>query len=387
MDLVNNQNVISVVRAVKLKLSRFRNYLALDIIADSQYNNIIITGPNGSGKTNILEAISLLVPGRGIRSCKLSDINSNLSEEIYSWYLSSEIESFYGPGIIETWCEGNEENKQKRFVRVNNRNIKNHVELSKLISVSWITPQMDQLFIGGTSIRRQYMDRIVQNFELNHAKHLIKYGRYMQERAKLLKGRDYDVDWIRVLENNMAQIAVLIATSRVQVIEYIGEVMSEIDHPFPKARMVIAGELESKIHKLPAVQLEGEFSEVLSKNRYIDMLTGRTNAGVHKSDLLVYYITKNLQADKCSTGEQKSLLLSVFLAEVFAQIKWRQQTPILLLDEVFAHLDEKRRDVLCQIIQDTKAQTWITGTDNEIFGPIRKNSQFFKIENSQLLSV
>ncbi len=379
---------IAVAKVQKLKLSSFRNYLSIELKPLSQYNNIIITGRNGSGKTNILEAISLLSPGKGIRGCKLSEI-SNDTTQGSCWHIDAEIASFYGHERIETWLDPQalEDGRSKRQVKVNDQSIKTQAELTKLLTISWITPQMDQLFISGASTRRKFLDRIVQNFEPSHAKHLMAYEHAMRERARLLKDKNYDINWLSVLENNMAEVAIPIAASRVQTAEYVEEIMGEIDHPFPKARMVVDGEIESKMHKVPAVQLEDEFRGSLQKNRGLDAAIGRTNVGVHKSDLLVYYKGKNLQADKCSTGEQKSLLLSIFLAEVFAQIKWRAQTPILLLDEVLAHLDENRRDILCQVIKDTKAQTWITGTESEIFTPIKNESQFFKIENSKLISV
>ncbi len=378
---------IIVTKVKTLKLSSFRNYLALDLKPQSQHNIIVITGKNGSGKTNILEAISLLSPGKGIRGCKLSDISNDSKNSC--WHIEADIDGFYGHEQIETWLDPQalEDGRSKRHVKINDQNIKTQAELTKLLTISWITPQMDQLFISGASTRRKFLDRIVQNFEPSHAKHIMAYEHAMRERARLLKDKNYDINWISVLENNMAEVAIPISASRVQTVEYIEEIMGEIDHPFPKARMIVDGDIESKMHKVPAVQLEDEFRRSLQKNRGLDSATGRTNVGIHKSDLLVYYKDKNLQADKCSTGEQKSLLLSIFLAEVFAQIKWRGQTPILLLDEVLAHLDENRRDILCQIIKDTKAQTWITGTESEIFVPIKNDSQFFKIDDSKLISV
>jgi DNA replication and repair protein RecF len=388
IDKKSKQEEIAVTKVKELKLNNFRNYLALNLKQLNQHNIIVITGKNGSGKTNILEAISLLSPGKGIRGCKLSEI-SNEGVANSCWYVESEIVGFYGHERIETWLdpEAVKDGKNKRYVRVNDQNIKAQAELTKLLTISWITPQMDQLFISGVSARRNFLDRIVQNFEPSHTKHLMAYEHSMKERARLLKEKNYDINWLSALENNMAELAIPIAASRVQTVEYIEEIMDEINHPFPKARMLVTGEVESRMHKVPAVQLEDEFREILRKNRSLDAATGRTNVGIHKSDLLVYYKNKNLQADKCSTGEQKSLLLSIFLAEVFAQIKWRAQTPILLLDEVLAHLDENRRDTLCQIIKDTKAQAWITGTESETFIPIKNDSQFFKIENSQLISV
>ncbi len=388
IDKRSKQEEIVVTKVKKLKLNNFRNYLTLDLKLPNQHNIIVITGKNGSGKTNILEAISLLSPGKGIRGCKLSDIN-NEGAVNSCWYVESEIAGFYGHERIETWLdpEAIKDGKNKRYVKVNDQSIKAQAELTKLLTISWITPQMDQLFISGTSARRNFLDRIVQNFEPSHTKHLMAYEHSMKERARLLKEKNYDINWLSALENNMAELAIPIAASRVQAVEYIEEIMDEINHPFPKARMLVTGEVESRMHKVPAVQLEDEFREILQKNRSLDAATGRTNVGIHKSDLLVYYKNKNLQADKCSTGEQKSLLLSIFLAEVFAQIKWRAQTPILLLDEVLAHLDESRRDTLCQIIKDTKAQAWITGTESETFIPIKNDSQFFKIENSHLISV
>lgn len=377
-------------KITRLNLKFYRNYLALTLEPNREQNTIVITGLNGSGKTNILEAISLLSPGRGIRGCSLSDIHCSNAELAKACHINSEVDGFNGLVKIDSVIERSEKEggRSKRAIKANGVNLKVQSELSEILAISWLTPQHDQLFISSSQIRRKFWDRVVQNFIPSHAKNLLAYEYSMRERAKLLKDRVNDDEWLSVLERNMAQHAVEIAKSRIMAINYINESMNSIDHLFPKARITLSGNIEKKI------SVNDDFSEILDeyiselrKNRNIDMITGRTNAGIHKSDLLVYYQKKNMEAGKCSTGEQKSLLLSIFLADVFAQIKWRGRAPILLLDEVLAHLDEERREVLCQIVKDTGAQTWITGTEEETFKPIKQDSQFFRIEDSKVVIV
>lgn len=360
-----------IAKILRLDLGRYRNYQRLSIQPQDDKNIIIITGANGSGKTNILEAISLLAPGRGIRGCKLAEIHSNADPTALYWELNSEVAGFYGSASIKTRVERTlgEESRSKRQIKINDNPAKSQAELSEILAVSWLTPQMDHLFISGASARRRFLDRIVQNFEPSHAKHLMVYEHAMRERLKLLKSKNLDPQWLDVLETNMVQAAAPVSASRQRAVDYIGQMMDETNWTFPRARIAVLCDYNPD-----------QFAELLRKNRHLDTASGRTNAGVHRADLQVIYADKNLEADKCSTGEQKSLLISIFLAEIFAQVKYRGQTPILLLDEALAHLDENRRELLCQIIKDIKAQTWITGTEREIFAPLAGCSQFFRVD-------
>jgi DNA replication and repair protein RecF len=362
-----------------LHLTNYRNYANFSLKFRAE--PIIITGDNGVGKTNILEAISLLSPGRGLRNSKLEEIARKTGEFTSSgWSVQSFIGSIYGSLEIVTSgsCEGKDKSG-KRIIKINDQIIKGQAELAKIFSVIWLTPQMDPLFINSSLGRRKFIDRLVFNFDAEHASRVVKYESLMRERAKLLKKNYRDNLWLNALEQNMAEIAVAIAASRVQTVEYLQYMIDASDSPFPKAQIFMQGELEQKIVSLPSVEVENQFKDRLKSLREMDFFTGRTNAGIHRSDLLVYTKVKNIEAGKCSTGEQKSLLLSIILAEAKARIKWRYSTPVLLLDEVVAHLDEYRREALFEELLAMRAQCWITGTDKGIFNGLKNKAQFFEL--------
>jgi DNA replication and repair protein RecF len=363
----------------RLTLHNFRNYRHLDFIPQS--NHIIITGSNGVGKTNILEAISLLAPGRGLLNNKLEDMDTHGAQP--PWKIEALIEGHGGSNYIATGRVKNDESS-RRFIEIDEANFPKQAALSKIVNISWVVPQMDQIFITGASVRRKLLDRIVSNFEFEYSKQLTIYEYYLKERSNLLKNVKYDSDWMKVIEHNMAQAAVIIATARIQIVEMLQQVMDELEYDFPKALLSIEGLLEEKIHKMPALQIEKEFAETLLKNRAIDSFTKRTNAGIHRSDLLVCNKEKGIKAKTCSTGEQKSLLISLFLTEIFAQIQWRNQMPIILLDDIVAHLDEERRRLLSDIILNIGAQVWITGTDQNMFRFIKNNTEFVTIKDNKL---
>lgn len=364
-------------RLLKLDLTLFRNYTSLSIAPNPEKNIMVITGKNGTGKTNILEAISLLAPGKGIRGALLSEMHNKNHVENHYWQIGAEFEGFLGLTALKSITESNEQNKSRRSMMVNGTKLKSQAELSKLISVSWITPQMDLLFIGPAQNRRKYWDRIVQNFEPNHAHSLQLYEHAMTERLKLLKNNSSDNDWLSILEQNMASSAIVIAMNRVTALEAINFAMDRLPNSFPKATIGFLGEIERAIKTKEAKQLESSFQELLKRNRKLDAITGRTNAGIHRVDLEVLYQEKKMPAAMCSTGEQKSLLLSIFLADVFAQRQCRGRGPIILLDEVLAHLDVSRREILCQIIYETGVQCWMTGTEREIFAMVEDRAEFF----------
>lgn len=366
----------------KLLLQFFRNYEYLDF--SPKTNSVVITGDNGVGKTNILEAISLLAPGRGLRGSKLSEIDMHYAGN--PWKLEAFIDGYRDFSHIITGRVGDIE-ASKRFLEIDKSNITNQGALSEIISVSWITPQMDQVFIMGASVRRKLLDKIVGVFDIDHHKRLSGYDYYLRERSNLLKTNHYDNDWMKVIEDNIAKTAVIIAASRVQTLEIIQDTIDTLKYKFSKARVSVEGLLEEKISKIPAIQIEEEFKEILRNNRQIDMLTKRTNAGIHKSDLLVYSQEKNIKAETCSTGEQKFLLISIFLAEVFAQIRWKNRVPIILLDDILSHLDEENRRLLCDIVVDVGAQSFITGTDRNMFQFMKNNIEFINIENNKLIAI
>ncbi|MCH9753596.1 MAG: DNA replication/repair protein RecF [Alphaproteobacteria bacterium] len=364
----------------RLVLENFRNYSFLDFSPKSNF--IVITGPNGVGKTNLLEAISLMSPGRGMRGVKLSEMN-NIDDSMSPWKITCDINSKYGHSRIITSFKSDMDSN-KRQVDIDDVSV-SHSELAKTINVSWLIPQMGHIFIDSSSSRRKFLDRMVMNFDSTHSKNLSSYEYYMRERSSLLKNNNYDKDWIAVLERNMSEVGVLIATSRVQFVDMLKETALDMKYDLPYFSAEVSGEIERKVYKVPSVQIEEEFMAILKENRSLDSLSKRTNAGIHRSDLLVYRGNARVKADMCSTGEQKFLLMSVFLTEIIAQIRYRNTMPVILLDDVVAHLDVKSQAIFFEIVSDIGAQVWVTSTFMESFDFLRNNAEFLRIENSKLL--
>jgi DNA replication and repair protein RecF len=364
----------------RLVLESFRNYSFLDFSPKSNF--IVITGLNGVGKTNLLEAISLMSPGRGMRGVKLSEMNM-LENSSKPWRVTCDVNSKYGSSRIVTYSKLGAEST-KRQVEIDDTSV-GHSELTKMLKISWLIPQMGHIFIDSTSMRRKFLDRMVMNFDSSHSKNLLSYEYYMRERSNLLKSKSYDQDWMSVLERNMAEVGVLIAISRVQFIEMLQETSMDIKYNLPHFVVKVSGEIEEKVHKIPSLQIEEAFMVVLRENRALDSLSKRTNAGIHRSDLLVWKGEAGVRADMCSTGEQKLLLMSVFLTEIIAQIRHRNMMPVILLDDAVAHLDVKSQAIFFEIVSDIGAQVWVTSTFMESFEFLKGNAEFLKIEN-QIIS-
>jgi len=361
----------------RLILKNFRNYEYLDFSPRSNF--IAITGSNGIGKTNILEAVSLLSPGKGLRGASLSEMT--MFEKCDGWEVVAEIDGAKGLSEIVTGYSPSQDS-MKRRITIDNHN-SNQLELSKLFSISWLIPQMCHIFTDSSSSRRKMLDRMVSNFDLDHNKNLHSYEYYAKERSNLLKAGRYDEDWIDVIEKNMAKVAVMIATSRVEFTEIIHKSMGATKYNMPKFTLQLKGEMEECVYKLPSIQIESSFCNVLKNNRVLDCLSKRTNAGIHRSDLLVYD-EDGVRADMCSTGEQKFLLMSVFLTEIIAQIKYRNRLPIILLDDVSAHLDNNFQEKFFEIVSDIQAQVWVTSISLERFTFLRDKSEFFEIKEDKL---
>jgi DNA replication and repair protein RecF len=364
-----------------LHLSNFRNYVSLRL-DDLASTPIVITGPNGAGKTNILEAISLFTPGKGIRGAKLEDMSHKAElHHANSWSITGEVEGIKGKSVISTFKPAD---SNKRVISIDGNTARTHNELSNLMSIIWLTPQMDQIFISSASTRRKFLDRLVYSFDGEHAKRVANYEFFMRERIKLLKRDRLDLEWISVVERKMAEFAIAIAVARVQIIEYLQNEIDNFISPFPKAIISIKGSIENKVIGNPALQLEEEYKQGLLKNRGIDAQTGRTSIGVHKTDLKVVHAIKSMEAGYCSTGEQKTLLVCMILASARMTIKKRSYVPVLLLDEVIAHLDEDRRAFLLDDIRRIKAQAWLTGTDLSVFSSLKNHATFFQVEGAKL---
>jgi len=359
----------------KIVLSNFRNYSNLSL--DLSPAPVILTGANGSGKTNILEAISFLSPGRGLRSIKLDEADKILPQNQQPWAVAAWVA--YGDDEIKigTGRDGLSA-ANKRIVKIDGNIIRGQAELAAAFSVMWLTPQMDGLFLAASSDRRKFLDRLVYNFNPEHASLVYSYEYAMRERAKLLQ-ENCDKSWLAVLESKMAEKSVAIAIARVDAINIIQDAIYKAPSVFPKAQIGVAGIVEEIVGSAPALEIEAFIKQKLCDSRSNDARSGRTNIGTHRSDFLVTHLQKNMPAEFCSTGEQKALLLAIILAEARAKAQWKNNVPVLLLDEVVAHLDSERRAALFDEFLAMGAQVWMTGTDASLFSELTGKAQFLEV--------
>ncbi|WP_341793201.1 MULTISPECIES: DNA replication/repair protein RecF [unclassified Rickettsia] len=352
-----------------LTLENYRNFRHFEVKTDNKA--IILIGENGSGKTSILEAISLLYPGRGLRSAKFADICKSCEDYCI---IRALLQSKLGPAEITTHFK---RSSNKRLTEFNGAKIPN-TELSKFTSMVWLTPQMEGIFSAGASDRRKFFDRIVYNFDPNHAGLVSKYEYYMQERNKILIENYIDENWSKVIEEKMAELSAQIASNRLKTLKYMQQAIDELDNEFPKADLAIDGVVEQKI-LAGEKEIAGFITDELYSTRSKDKLIGRTSFGVHKSDIIIKHKKKNILAKLCSTGEQKAILIAIMLAEVNYFIKSNQATPILLLDEVFVHLDDKRREYLTEFFITVGLQLWITATDLQGIESLANHAQLIEL--------
>lgn len=386
----------------RLTLTDFRNYAYLRLNVD--LCPIVLTGENGSGKTNILEAISFLTPGRGLRGARLADIKRMtpalvtadycpLSSEAPSWAVSSVIqkngeEFSLGTAVQKSAKENEDETRpfERRIVQIDGQKVTSQAELGKYLSAIWITPQMDRLFLGGTQPRRSFLDRIVYAFDVEHAKRTANFEHLYKQWYQLLKANCHDNAWLASLEEEMAALGVAIAAARRELIARLNHfIEQEPDDVFPDILLELDGTIEKKLDQLPAIDVEDYYRSSLFSQRgsvvnndYVD--------GVNRTDFKVYYKKKHMPAELCSTGEQKSLLISIILAQTKCQMLDKGFVPILLLDEVTTHLDDLKRDALLKKIHELHLQAWITSTDKNIFSLLKNDAQFLTVKNNTICS-
>ncbi|MGB1540142.1 MAG: DNA replication/repair protein RecF, partial [Rickettsiales bacterium] len=371
----------------KLSLTNFRNYASLSM--DLTAAPVVLTGPNGAGKTNIMEAVSFLAPGKGLRRAKISEIDratpGSKNPLPFPWAVTAQVqlpegdEVFIGTGRD---AEAAAQGMERRQVKVDGDDVSQNT-LAGLLGVVWLTPQLDQLFQEGQSARRRFFDRLVYSFESDHASHVSAYEQAMRERNQLLQDRRNDAGWFAALEKRMAEHAVVVAAYRLQMAERLNAVIADSARDFPKATLEIHGAVEDMLHEgATAVEAEDRFCALLAGSRTEDGFAGRTGHGIHRSEWQVFHQAKGMEAALCSTGEQKAVMLSIVLAQARARAMWGACAPILLLDEVVAHLDIKRRGELAEELLDLGVQAWLTGTDAEAFSELAGKAQFFQVKDA-----
>ncbi len=369
----------------RVMLSGFRSYENMQLNVGA--NSVVLTGENGSGKTNLLEALSFLSPGRGLRGAKLCDVSKIGGSE--PWAVSARLMTpegmrQMGSGLVSRQDLSSETSADRRIARLDGETLSSPAPFGDILQVAWLTPQMDRLFVEGASGRRQFLDRLVVAYHPTHARQVNSYEKVMRERAKLLSEGNPDPVWVSSLEKSMAEHGVAVAAARLDAISKLSQAILESQTAFPRAHLSLDGELEEGLLKYPAVEVEADFCQRLITMRAVDGHSGRTSIGPHKSDLRVRHVDKNMPAELCSTGEQKALLIGITLASARLSANQFGAPPLLLLDEVAAHLDGERRASLFDELMDIGSQVWLTGTDKSLFDQMQKRAKFFHFESGKI---
>ena len=366
------------------------NYRVYENVKFSFKPNInIIYGKNGIGKTNILEALSFLTAGKGMLSANIGDVLRITEQPVinYNWTIFANIEDNNIADTIAIYSE-NDNNILKKKIKINGNIVRSQEELNKILNVIWLTPDMQTLFIDEKSNRRKFLDRIVYIVDNNHSSRINKYEFLVKERMKVLQdSKKFDEHWLTVLEEKIAETGISIAVARNQVIRHLNRILVNYDFNFPKFIITIDGKFENLLlDNITAMQAEEEFRKILRDNRQQDNETKRTTEGVHKSDLRLFYQTKNMDAQFCSTGEQKLFLISFTILKALLCKELNKPQPIILLDEVFSYLDKNKKLELFNELLKLNVQSFITGTDISIFSDILPNDNVNTLNLEELLN-
>ena len=363
----------------RLTLSDFRNYAEARL--DPGSGLVALTGPNGAGKTNLIEAVSLFAAGRGLRGALFEDLARQGSQR--GWAIAAHISSPDGETRLGTqWTPDGEAQSQSRQVVVDGVPQKSPGILAHHLRVIWLTPAMDRLFAGPASDRRRFLDRLVTANDPEHSARVLVFEKLMRERNLLLEELRADGAWLSGLEAQMAEAAAAIAAARLHAVEALQNHIKFLlkGSAFPASILGLQGDLEDRLKTMPAVQAEDEYRRLLAESRGQDKAAGRTLSGPHRSDLLVTHEPKSMAAALCSTGEQKALLIGLILAQASSVAEESGAAPVLLLDEVAAHLDGRRRFGLFETLTALGAQSFMTGTDRELFNGLGKAADFLHVE-------
>lgn len=345
-----------------LTLSHFRSHKAARLQFDGR--PVAIVGPNGAGKTNILEAVSLLSPGRGLRRAAAEEIARK--PEGLGWKIAAGVRGFGADHQVETWAEGGE----SRIVRIDGK-AATQAALGRILRVLWLVPAMDRLWIEAAEGRRRFLDRITLSFAPDHAEAVLAYEKAMRDRNRLLKDQVSDPHWYGALEGQMAASGAQITANRRAALARLAAAQQGVETAFPRADMSLTAP-EGDTEPL-------DLAQALADSRRRDMAAGRSLIGPHRSDMTAIYSAKAVPADQCSTGEQKALLISLILANARALAADLGLAPILLLDEVAAHLDAARRAALYDEICALGAQALMTGTEAALFDSLGPRAQTFAV--------
>jgi DNA replication and repair protein RecF len=367
----------------RLTLSNFRSYHAAQVRLDRP-GPVVLTGANGAGKTNLIEAISLLAPGRGLRRATMEEMA--FSEGDGAWAISAEIEGLLGLATLGTGIDlpTGEESTPTRKCRIDRESVGSATAFADHLRVVWLTPAMDPLFNGPASERRRFLDRLVLAVDAQHSSRVAALERSLRSRNRLLEDSPGDSHWLDAVEHETAEVAVAVAAARTETAKRLSAALdaSRDNAPeFPQAQIALQGWMEQLLPDYSAIEVEDRYRGLLKDNRARDAAAGRTLDGPHLSDLVVMHTAKNIPAADASTGEQKALLIRLVLAHAGLVKQMTGFAPLLLLDEVVAHLDPSRRAALYDALSLLGAQVWMTGADPAAFGDIVGRAQVFLVRS------
>ncbi len=370
-------------RICKLTLTNFRSYRAAAIAPAAGL--VALTGPNGAGKTNVLEAISFLSPGRGLRRAQLDEVAfteggaepdeaDDSRRSLVFWAVSADIDGALGLAALGTGVEPvTSGDTPSRKYRIDREPVASATAFADHVRVVWLIPAMDSLFLGPASERRRFLDRLVLAVDATHGARVSALERALRSRNRLLESPAPDAHWLDAAEREAAEIAVAVAAARSETVQRLAGALAirrEAQSGFPSAVIALDGWMEEMVLTHPAVEVEDRYRAMLKANRARDAAAGRTLEGPHLTDLAVRYREKGIAAGSASTGEQKALLIGLVLAHAALVGDMAGTAPLILLDEVVAHLDPDRRAALFDALDRIGSQVWMTGADPAAFAGI-----------------
>ena len=365
----------------RLTLANFRSYHAAQLALASA-GPVVLTGANGAGKTNLIEAVSLLAPGRGLRRATMEELA--FSEGDGAWAVSAEIEGMLGLATLGSGIDppAGEDSLPSRKCRIDRESVASAASFADHLRVVWLTPAMDPLFNGPASERRRFLDRLVLAVDAKHSSRVAALERSLRSRNRLLEDARSDPHWLDAVEHETAEVAVAVAAARAETVNRLAGALAaarDTAPGFPRAEIALDGWMEKLLPDYSATEIEDRYRVLLKENRARDAAAGRTLDGPHLSDLAVVHAGKGVPASNASTGEQKALLIRLVLAHAGLINEMTGFSPLLLLDEIVAHLDPARRAALYEALAGLGAQVWMTGADPAAFGDIADRAQVFVV--------
>lgn len=360
-----------------VKLSNFRCHDRFEMTTDA--TSVVLHGANGAGKTSVLEGFSLFTSGKGIRNGTAEEIRRHCGRaQAPAWSVAATIEK--GPRIFETrvgWSANlGADGQNRKQLSLDGKAVSSYADLTSLFQFVWLTPEMDRILAESAAKRRRLLDRLVCGFDPGHVTRVNAYERSLQQRSRLLKERRGDSSWLSALEERMVADGIAITVARHETAERLQDAARDAKHVFPEFFVRFDGDVDTWVADRPALEAEDRYRTALLESRRRDSEAGGASVGPHRSTLYVHLHSSGRRAEDCSMGEQKALVVSFVLASVRLLRLNRKSAPILLLDDIAAHLDRERRNGLFDAVSNLRVQAWYTGTDVSVFDPLRGTAEY-----------